>query len=95
MSRNWYQGFGGYVDAQGHALSLSQVNDIFRACRPPDLSSKVQITQCVRDHGVFQHYIFQPADRFWMFQSIEAAIFLALTLALIAFTVWWVKHRPA
>jgi hypothetical protein len=29
---------------------------------------------------------FQPADRFWMFQGIEAGIFLALTAVLVYFT---------
>ncbi len=95
LSRNWYLRFGGYVDARGHALDISQVKDAFRGCSPPNLSSKVQIMECVRDHGVFQHNIYQPADRFWIFQSIEAAVFLALALALIGFTIWWVKRWPA
>jgi hypothetical protein len=94
-SKQWYLQIGGYVDAQGHALDISQVKEAFRACSPPNLSSKVQLAQCMRDHGVLQHNIYQPADRFWLFQGIEAAIFLALALALIGFTIWWVKRRPA
>jgi hypothetical protein len=50
----------------------------------------------VDGHGnVVQHNLYQPDDRFWLFQSIEAAIFLALAAALIALTIWWVRSRSA
>jgi hypothetical protein len=39
------------------------------------------------------HVLYQPSDRFWMFQGIEAAIFVALALALLALTLWWLRHR--
>jgi hypothetical protein len=38
---------------------------------------------------------FQPADRFWTFQSIEAAIFLALAAAIVVASVWLVQRRPS
>jgi hypothetical protein len=98
FSRHWYLQFNrGYVDAQGHALGPSQVNDLFRACLgdPQNPSSKAQIAQCVRDHGISLYNVYQPADRFWIFQSIEAAIFLALALALIGMAIWWVRRQPA
>jgi hypothetical protein len=39
--------------------------------------------------------LYQPVDRFWMFQGIEAAIFVALALALLALTLWWMRQRIA
>jgi len=39
------------------------------------------------------HNLYQPADRFWIFQGIEAAIFLALALGLVALTILWVRRR--
>ncbi len=36
---------------------------------------------------------YQPASRFWAFQGYEAAIYLALALALAGFCVWWIRHR--
>jgi hypothetical protein len=36
---------------------------------------------------------YQPASRFWEFQSIEAGIFVALTLAVLGVTVWLVHRR--
>ena len=38
---------------------------------------------------------FQPADRFWTFQGIEAAIFLALALLAIGAAVVLLRRRPA
>jgi hypothetical protein len=38
---------------------------------------------------------FQPADQFWTFQAIEAAIFFAFAAALIAATVWLLQRSPS
>ncbi|OKJ00972.1 ABC transporter permease subunit [Kitasatospora sp. CB01950] len=36
---------------------------------------------------------YQPADRYWPFQWIETAIYLALTAALAALTTWGLRRR--
>jgi hypothetical protein len=36
---------------------------------------------------------YQPASRFWAFQGIETAIFLALALLLAGLCFWWVRRR--
>jgi hypothetical protein len=36
---------------------------------------------------------YQPANRFWTFQTIETALFVALALALAGVCAWWVRHR--
>ena len=38
---------------------------------------------------------YQPADRFWTFQFIEAGLFVALTAAALGVTIWLVHRRPA
>jgi hypothetical protein len=48
---------------------------------------------CLAHHGVYQYAIYQPANRFWAFQSIETAIYLTLALALLVTTIWWANHR--
>ena len=43
-----------------------------------------------------QHVItYQPADRFWTFQFIEAGLFVALTAVALGVTIWLVHRRPA
>ncbi|HKR70371.1 MAG TPA: ABC transporter permease [Streptosporangiaceae bacterium] len=36
---------------------------------------------------------YQPASRYWAFQGIEVAIFLAVAVALVCFCLWWVGRR--
>ena len=40
-------------------------------------------------------YLYQPADRFWTFQFIEAGIFVALTAAALGATIWLLHRRAA
>jgi hypothetical protein len=44
-------------------------------------------------HGFSQVTVYQPAGRFWPFQWLEASWLLALSLLLLATTVWLVRHR--
>jgi ABC-type transport system involved in multi-copper enzyme maturation permease subunit len=45
--------------------------------------------------GAIQLTYYQPASRFWEFQSIEAGIFVALTLAALGAAVWLLHRRAA
>jgi hypothetical protein len=60
-----------------------------------DAATKRFDEACLAQHdiGVFSHATYQPADRFWLFQTIEAGIFVAMALALLAFSVWWIRKR--
>jgi len=40
-------------------------------------------------------FLYQPASRFWEFQSIEAGIFVVLTLAALGTAVWLLHHRAS
>jgi len=51
--------------------------------------------QCLAQHGYTQWTSYQPASRFWPFQWIEGGWLLALSVLLIAATVWLVRHRAA
>jgi ABC-2 family transporter protein len=53
------------------------------------------ITQCMVQHGYTQWTSYQPGSRFWLFQWIEGGWLLALSVLLIAATVWLVRRRAA
>jgi hypothetical protein len=36
---------------------------------------------------------YQPASRYWTFQSVETAIFLAAALILVGISWWWIRRR--
>jgi hypothetical protein len=38
---------------------------------------------------------YQPADRFWTFQLIEAGLIMAITAAALATTIWLLHRRAA
>jgi hypothetical protein len=50
---------------------------------------------CLARHDIafYSHASYHPESRFWLFQTVEAGIFAALALALLAFSVWWIRKR--
>ena len=62
----------------------------------PDGEPKtVSIAECLTPHGYTQWTSYQPASRFWPFQWIEGGWLLALSVLLIAATIWLVRRRAA
>ncbi|MBO0818797.1 MAG: ABC transporter permease subunit [Actinobacteria bacterium] len=53
------------------------------------------LAECLIPHGYTQWTSYQPVSRFWAFQWIEAGWLLALSVLLIAATVWLVRRRAA
>jgi hypothetical protein len=51
--------------------------------------------QCLAPHGYTHWTSYQPASRFWPFQWIEGGWLLALSVLLIAATIWLVQRRAA
>ena len=45
--------------------------------------------------GNTQLTYYQPASRFWEFQSIEAGLFVALTLIALGAAMWLLRRRAA
>jgi hypothetical protein len=58
-------------------------------------SSRLSNAQCLSQHGYTQWTSYQPGSRFWPFQWIEGGWLLALSVLLIAATVWLVRRRAA
>lgn len=60
---------------------------------PTTLQQQQQWDVCMKAHGWSLYTIYQPADRFWLFQGIESAIFFGLAVVLVSLTIWWVRRR--
>jgi hypothetical protein len=82
----------GWLDSAGHHLADSTV---FQTCDPRGGGTKMDLFQCIHNHGWLAFTTYQPADRFWPFQGIEAGIVLALAVGLLALAIWWVRRRIA
>lgn len=79
-----------FVDHAGHSLTDQQV---YSSCLTGFNSTKDVFLQCVHNHGWLLAEIYQPADRFWTFQTIETAIFVTLALALLGLAIYWVRSK--
>jgi hypothetical protein len=63
-------------------------------CRQYLGTTRAQVFSCLANQGWQTKITYQPANRFWTFQAIESAIFVALAAALIA-TAFIVIRRDA
>ena len=77
----------GAVDAAGRAVTA-----VPAACAAQFGNGKGAL-DCLAAHGVRIAVSYQPASRYWAFQSIETGIFLALALALAGFCYWQLGRR--
>jgi hypothetical protein len=61
------------------------------------LCDQTTAASCVAKYGVgsYNQELFQPADRFWLFQGIETALFVVLAAVLLALAVHLVRRRIA
>ena len=99
INQGWFKG--------GNPASLDLINQTFapvdvRAVTPnlfqPGPATPANLgdpVQYLIQHGLTQLTTYQPVDRFWTFQWIEGGWLLALSLILIATTVWLVRRRAA
>jgi ABC-type transport system involved in multi-copper enzyme maturation permease subunit len=93
----WYTKSGQYAFPNRGSKIVDAVNQL---CPPAqirsDRSLAVSISspaQCLTQHGYMHWTSYQPASRFWPFQIIESGWLLALSVLLIAVTMWLVRRR--
>ncbi len=98
LSQGWTRG--------GHPASLSMINQTLRgidtqALTPgqfqpgPATPASIDPVHYLIQHGYTLTTVYEPDGRFWPFQWIEGGWLLALSLLLIAMTVWLVRRRAA
>jgi hypothetical protein len=98
IDRQAWQIDGGWIDTAGNKVAADHV---LATCNSNGGSvttvgqsaNRSPFLQCLHDHGWLNFAAYQPADRFWLFQGIEAALFLALALVCVALTFWWIRMR--
>jgi hypothetical protein len=90
MLSTWWTGSG------GKPANQSVVNEVL-ALFPHNGAPRVKETpaQAFAQHGITQWWRYMPVSRFWPMQFIEAGWLLALSVLLIAATVWLVRRRAS
>ena len=94
LSRTTVDGMGNVLGA-GHELNL---NVLIARCpglipSPGSFPDKDATAACAQRIGLHIQAVYQPGSRFWAFQGIESAIFVALAVGLLALSVWLVKRK--
>jgi ABC-type transport system involved in multi-copper enzyme maturation permease subunit len=91
-----------YTGPNGKPVSQSVINHLLRGYQPNvtkvgrnSFKTFVDPHQYLAQHGYTQWMSYQPASRFWPFQWIESGWLVALSLILIAATIWLVRRRAA
>jgi hypothetical protein len=90
LVNQWYTKGGKFAFA-AHGSGIFHAVRHF--CPPPN--SILSPEQCLSPHGYTVWTSYQPGSRFWAFQWIEGGWLLALSVLLIAATVWLVRRRAA
>jgi len=94
------------VNRAGDAPTQQSIRAVVRAACPnvaapptgagvAERTSPAEFESCTMHLSAKFHLLvsYQPADRYWTFQGLETAIFLAAALALIGLSFWWVRRR--
>lgn len=93
----WVLGVKGF-DLEGRPLPQERLNfllqEYFRTSGGISAPTSNDTT-FLQEHGVIRRLAYQPADRYWTFQAIEAAIFTALAALFALLTLWRVRTRDA
>jgi hypothetical protein len=79
------------VDAVGRQISAARENLAIVHAQ----QARIDAQEYLLSLGWRRAVSFQPSDRFWTFQAIEAGIFLALAAALVVVTLRLVQRTPA
>ncbi len=85
-----------FVDHEGQQVSSARVNQVLRSepQSPPGEMARDD-RKVLAANDVFQRVRYQPADRYDLFQSIEATIFVVLSAVLVAGTLLLLRKRDA
>jgi hypothetical protein len=100
IDRQAWQIESGWIDTAGNKMAADHVLATCNTTGGPGATvgssaDHNPVLQCIHAHGWLNFVTYQPADRFWLFQGIEAALFLALAGVCVALTFWWVCRRAA
>jgi hypothetical protein len=79
------------VDSVGRQISAARENLAIQHAQ----SARIDAQEYLLSLGWRRAISFQPSDRFWTFQAIEAGIFLGLAVLIVIATLRLVQRTPA
>jgi hypothetical protein len=95
ISQQWYTNGGKPVSQSTLSQVLQQGAPQLAGDGKGGIPQSPTVNQYLAQHGYTLWTSYQPGSRFWPFQWIEGGWLLALSVLLIAATVWLVRRRAA
>jgi hypothetical protein len=91
---DWYQ------NSTGQHLSNAQLDAFIRQAQGSGSGSGSgsgdrSIGPLLSQHGYTMWSSYEPNGRSWHFQTVEGAVYVALSVLLGAASVWWIRRRAA
>jgi uncharacterized protein YneF (UPF0154 family) len=90
---NWYTRNGKPVSQSTINQVLQQYHPQAKQVAPGQFAGTLNAVQVLAQHGYTHWTSYQPGSRFWPFQWIEGGWLLALSILLLAATIWLVRRR--
>jgi ABC-type transport system involved in multi-copper enzyme maturation permease subunit len=85
---SWLRG-SGFIDQQGNTYELLGTGP----CR--SASDPAAFARCADGLGLRSYVLYEPPDRFWVYQGIESGTYLTLAVVLLLGAWWHVRFRIA
>ena len=85
----WYQ------NSSGRHLGSAGLDRLLAQARASGVTTGDAFQAFLGRHGWTQWSSYEPNSRFWHFQTVEAAAYVLLSLALAALALWWIDRRAA
>ena len=82
---NWFLGQRA-VDLAGQPVSDQYYQQLMASALPGSLGDYM------RAHGVVVMQLYQPESRFWLFQGMEAGLFVTLAAGLMVLLIWSIRR---
>jgi ABC-type transport system involved in multi-copper enzyme maturation permease subunit len=83
-----------YLTSAGNEVSSDRLSALFQEFSGPLAQSYgFRMNEYLAERDIYLRHIYQPADRYWLFQSIETSIFLGLALICVVLAIVLVRRR--
>jgi ABC-type transport system involved in multi-copper enzyme maturation permease subunit len=84
-----------YLTSAGDEVGSDRLSALFQGFSGQLAQSYgFRMNEYLAERDVYMRHLYQPADRYWLFQSIETSIFLGLALICVVIAIWLVRRRP-
>jgi hypothetical protein len=93
--RGWFARGGGHAltSLQTNALASRIPQKLLPAANPAARPESLERWLAARHYSYW--ISFQPGTRYWLFQGVQAALLVALAIALAGLAIWLLRRRPA